>query len=154
MGALLKRLVSEPPPDAPEVPVQIALEARMTEKALDSTGQDDNMTLTNQLGGLTAFTCPDCGGPLWQISGENRFRCHVGHAYSINSLLSEQDSQLEHALWAAVRSLEARHKMLETLAESEESRGITRKLGYRDHARESKEYAVSIRELLLRFSRQ
>jgi len=154
MGPVLERLVGESLSDPPEVPAQIALEVRMTERALEPTGQDDNMVHTNELGGLTAYTCPDCGGPLWQISGETRFRCHVGHAYSIHSLLCEQDSELEHALWAAVRSLEARHKMLETLAESEEARGVNRKLGYRDHARESKDYACTLRELLLRFSRQ
>lgn len=154
MGALLERLVRETVPPAPEVPAQIALEASMTERALDAGGQDDNMLHTNEMGQLTAFTCPDCSGPLWQMSGQNRFRCHVGHAYSVDSLLCEQDSQLESALWAGVRSLEARQKMLEALAQSEEDRGIDRPHGYREHARESKDYASRIRELLLRFSRQ
>ena len=154
MGALLERLVGETPAPAPEVPAQIALEASMTERSLDSEGQDDNMGRANEMGQLTAFTCPDCSGPLWQMTGQNRFRCHVGHAYSVDSLLCEQDSQLESALWAGVRSLEARQKMLEGLAQSEEDRGIERLHGYREHARESQDYACRIRELLLRFSRQ
>lgn len=153
MGALLKKLVEEVPPPAPEVPPQIALEARMTERALEPGGQEDNVLRTREMGDLTAYTCPDCGGPLWQMSGQNRFRCHVGHAYSVDSLLCEQDAQLEYALWAAVRSLEARHKMLETLAQSEESRAIDRQSRYREDAQESQDNAKRIREVLMQFSR-
>lgn len=61
-------------------------------------------------GQLTMYTCPDCGGTLWQtdagpIAG---FRCHVGHAWSIESLLGQKSEQLEAALWASVRLLEER----------------------------------------------
>lgn len=154
MGEVLQRLVSEPAPSAPEVPPHIALEARLTERALYSKGHEENMARTSEMGQLTGYTCPDCGGPLWQMDGQARFRCHVGHAYSVASLLCEQDSQLESALWAAVRSLEARRKMLETLALSEESRGPKLPSNYREHARESQAYACRIRDLLMRFSRE
>jgi two-component system chemotaxis response regulator CheB len=61
-------------------------------------------------GQLTMYTCPDCGGTLWQtdtgaIAG---FRCHVGHAWSIESLLGLKSEQLEAALWSSVRLLEER----------------------------------------------
>lgn len=59
--------------------------------------------------GLT-FTCPDCRGPLSQVqaAGETivRFRCHVGHAYSVMSLLAAQVEAREELLWTVVRSLE------------------------------------------------
>ncbi len=154
MGRLLEELVREPAPPAPAVPAQIAMEASMTERALDPAGQNDNMVRTEEMGQLTPYTCPDCGGPLWQMGGQERFRCHVGHAYSVDSLLCEQDSQLEFALWAAVRSLEARHKMLENLALSDERRGPVHASRYREDGLESQEYARRIRELLMRFSRQ
>ena len=51
----------------------------------------------------TLFTCPDCGGVLWQ--GEEgpvlRFRCHVGHAFAPDVLLSQKSEELEAALWSS-----------------------------------------------------
>jgi two-component system chemotaxis response regulator CheB len=56
-------------------------------------------------GALSVFTCPECGGALWQVDEELalRFRCHVGHAYYGEALLAEQGESLEAALWTAVR---------------------------------------------------
>lgn len=61
-------------------------------------------------GQLTMFTCPDCGGTLWQSDTGPiaRFRCHVGHAWNIEWLLEQKSEQLEAALWCAVRLLEER----------------------------------------------
>jgi two-component system chemotaxis response regulator CheB len=56
---------------------------------------------------LTMYTCPDCGGALWQAeSGSHgRFRCHVGHAYTPEVLLGQKSEELEAALWSCVRLL-------------------------------------------------
>jgi two-component system chemotaxis response regulator CheB len=64
------------------------------------------------------LTCPECGGVIWEFQdGELiRFRCHVGHAYSADSLLVEQANALEGALWTAVRALEERASLLGRLA--------------------------------------
>src|SRR5205085_10784306 len=52
-------------------------------------------------GALSVFTCPECGGSLWQVDEEKmmRFRCHVGHLYHGETLLAEQGEILEAALW-------------------------------------------------------
>ena len=54
------------------------------------------------------LTCPDCGGVLWELQNGHllRYRCHVGHAYSVDALRVAQSDKLEEALWTAVRSLE------------------------------------------------
>jgi len=56
-------------------------------------------------GELTPFTCPDCGGTLWQsdLNGLLGFKCHVGHGWSWESLSEHKSQELEHALWASVR---------------------------------------------------
>jgi two-component system chemotaxis response regulator CheB len=60
------------------------------------------------LGPLTPYTCPECHGVLVQLKGGGvpRFRCHTGHAYSINNLLAEVTEYVENALWNAIRAIE------------------------------------------------
>jgi two-component system chemotaxis response regulator CheB len=47
-----------------------------------------------------------------------RFRCSVGHVFSIESLAGEQARHLEGALWTAVRALEDRAELLAQMADS------------------------------------
>jgi two-component system chemotaxis response regulator CheB len=67
----------------------------------------------------TRFTCPGCGGVLFEhVEGTLvRFACSVGHVYSIEALAGGQGHELENALWAAVRALEDRAVLLGRLAE-------------------------------------
>ena len=55
--------------------------------------------------GPTLFTCPDCGGTLWQVDEGHalRFQCPVGHGWSWNALLEHKADELETALWATCR---------------------------------------------------
>lgn len=75
---------------------------------------DDNP----RMGQLTSITCPECGGSLWEHDeqGLPRFKCHVGHAYSPDSLEVSQAQALEGALWAALRSLQERADLFRRLA--------------------------------------
>jgi two-component system, chemotaxis family, protein-glutamate methylesterase/glutaminase len=59
---------------------------------------------------LTPFTCFECGGTLWLRDeyGAQRLRCRVGHTYSLDSLLVDKQTALEHALWAGVVALDER----------------------------------------------
>ena len=64
------------------------------------------------------LTCPECGGALWEHdeNGLLRFKCHVGHAYSVDSLESDQSNALEGTMWAALRSLQERRDLLRRLS--------------------------------------
>jgi two-component system, chemotaxis family, protein-glutamate methylesterase/glutaminase len=59
-------------------------------------------------GDPTVLTCPDCGGVLWELNENNvlRFRCHLGHSYSSDSMQDGLATSLEAALWTALRKLE------------------------------------------------
>jgi two-component system chemotaxis response regulator CheB len=59
---------------------------------------------------ITPQTCPECGGTLWLHDdyGARRFRCRVGHTFSIDGMLAGKQTVIERALWAAVVALEER----------------------------------------------
>jgi two-component system chemotaxis response regulator CheB len=76
-------------------------------------------------GQVAVFTCPDCGGALWQMDEDElvQFRCHVGHVFHGETLLEDQANLLEAALWTAVRIFKERHLLAQQLAEQEKSGG-------------------------------
>jgi two-component system chemotaxis response regulator CheB len=90
-----------------------------------------------RLGNVTVLTCPECGGSLWQVDDRKvvRFRCHVGHIYNGEVLLSEHGEALEAALWTAVRIFRDRGVLARQLAERE------RRLGHAEAARRFDEQA-------------
>jgi two-component system, chemotaxis family, protein-glutamate methylesterase/glutaminase len=102
-------------------------------------------------GDLTGLTCPECGGALWEHSesGVIRFKCHVGHAYSLESLDVSQSQGLEMALWAALRSLQERADMFRRLARR--SSPGTR---FEEKARTADEHAATLRRLITTFGRE
>ncbi|ULE31238.1 chemotaxis protein CheB [Mycobacterium sp. IDR2000157661] len=69
------------------------------------------------LGPPSGYTCPDCNGSLMTLSKDN-FRCRVGHAWTGDALLGARDSEVETALWVALRSLHEKAKLARRLAES------------------------------------
>ena len=62
------------------------------------------------LGDPSKYACPECHGVLLQLKNVAplRFRCHTGHGYTVESLLSEMDDMIEDSLWSAIRALEER----------------------------------------------
>jgi two-component system chemotaxis response regulator CheB len=106
----------------------------------------------NRPGTPSQFACPECGGVLWEMDGEEilRFRCRVGHAYTANSLGVEQTEAVESALWAAMRALEEgaslARRMAENAAKSQRRRMETR---YRERAEAKMQQADVLRKLLM-----
>jgi two-component system, chemotaxis family, protein-glutamate methylesterase/glutaminase len=103
-------------------------------------------------GDPSPYSCPDCGGVLWELQdGEMmRFRCRVGHAYTSDSLTSEQSVPVEHALWSALRALEEQAAVRRRIVER------MRRIGQETSAEKSDErireieaQAQTLRELLL-----
>ena len=73
--------------------------------------------MEKEFGLPTSFVCPECNGPLWETKAgaSLQFRCHVGHAYSPDSLLADHSVGLERALWSAVRTFDERANLLRRL---------------------------------------
>lgn len=101
------------------------------------------------------FTCPDCGGALTEFDegGVPRFRCAVGHSYSLESLVDVQADQFEAALWVAVRTLEDRALLLRRMESSNRDAGNLRNAAAFDaRAREVISQAEVVRDAIERAS--
>jgi two-component system chemotaxis response regulator CheB len=98
----------------------------------------------------TSYRCPDCGGGLWEVNGTtSRFRCRVGHGYSLDVLAASHDAVVEEALWAATRSLEDRAELSRRLANQWRERSGGEVVEHFDRkAEESTRHAATLRALL------
>ena len=96
----------------------------------------------------SAFTCPDCHGTLWELRDGDvaRFRCRVGHAYTMTSLAEEQESAVENALWAAMRALEEKSALSRRVADSTLTKSMS--VRAREQAETDHQHAELIRKIL------
>ena len=101
-GEEVKRSVSE----EMEIEVKIAKEEHALQSGILKWGKP------------SVYSCPECHGVLLQLDEGNstRFRCHTGHAYSMDSLLAEFAIQNEESLWIAIRALEENAILMQGLA--------------------------------------
>ena len=98
------------------------------------------------------LTCPDCGGVLWELHDGNliRFRCHIGHVYSSNSLLSEQADVVETALWSAVRVLEEKAALARRMAfQAGQQNRLMSEAQFRERAEEAEQHADLVRRVIV-----
>lgn len=101
--------------------------------------------------------CPDCGGVLTENNeaGTMLWACRVGHRYSPDSLIEAQGTELEAALWAAVRAVQDRTLLLTRIAEQLESRGQVRSAQrFRRRAHDTHGQAQLVRRALAQAARE
>jgi two-component system, chemotaxis family, protein-glutamate methylesterase/glutaminase len=146
IAKLLNRLASTPTEAAAPVPEDLRLEVTFSQRAMGG------VEVMSRLGKGTTFTCPDCGGRLWEIDSENqlRYRCEVGHAFNGNNMVNGNREAVEEALWVALRNLQERERMLERLAASAEANGYNKGMAdYSEKAAETKSHTAHLRRFLL-----
>ncbi|MGI4737416.1 MAG: chemotaxis protein CheB [Janthinobacterium lividum] len=115
IGSLLTRLTTEPPASKPHVTQE---EMALLKIEFTIAKQENAFELgIIDKGKLTSFTCPDCHGALTQLVEGNiiRYRCHTGHAYTVNALLSEVTDSVESMLYQSMRGLEETKMLLQNL---------------------------------------
>ncbi len=119
LAPLLVSLVSTQAAEAVHVPTQLAHEHAL------SLLEGDLMQHLHAIAKPSTFVCPDCQGALWEISGSRppRYRCHIGHAFTLSTLEHAQSDAAEEALWSAIRALEEKKMLLARLAEERRSEG-------------------------------
>ncbi len=148
LAALLVKLVSQPVAPSRGTP--------MTDP-MDNMNQEVDNDVAEQVKGqrngqLSALTCPECGGALWQVNQDQvvRFRCHVGHAFYAEALLDHQSEVLEAALWTAVRSFKEKEFLARQLAARAHAEGKAESAHrFHDQAHIAHKYSTLIQQYLL-----
>jgi two-component system chemotaxis response regulator CheB len=126
---------------------------RLVAEAAMADGRHNHPDDLDRLGRRSVFSCPECDGVLWELDDDAvlRYRCHVGHAFTADSLWLGQTTLQERALWGAVRSLEEQASLLTRMARRSENDGhqmlAKRFSGRADAARDE---ARILRGMLLR----
>ncbi|HUR29876.1 MAG TPA: chemotaxis protein CheB [Saprospiraceae bacterium] len=79
-----------------------------------------------EIGKISVFACPDCGGNLWSIDHDiiPRYRCHIGHAYTEKDLIIKQAQHASATLWIALRIMEERKHLLNKMKVTYENKGF------------------------------
>jgi two-component system, chemotaxis family, protein-glutamate methylesterase/glutaminase len=144
VGRILPQLVSENVPERPPARSNV-LEV---EAALQLHGGTEGVL---KVGQPSSLACPDCGGVLNEVFDGDmlRFRCRVGHAFAPESLYLQQNSQLEGALWAALRALEEQAALARRMAvRARELRHSKSAVRYDERAGSAEAQARTVREAL------
>lgn len=151
IAPLLVRLTREPVAKEGDYPVtdELKTENRIAEQEMETTGMLESV---ERLGKLSSFTCPECHGSLWELHDGDllRFRCHVGHALSAETLMVEQSVELENALWSALRSLEEKVTLARRMAARARERSMERAaINFEAKAESASRHAEVLRQVLL-----
>ena len=113
IAPILAMASTQPAIGGAAVPEKLEIETRI---ALEDNALEAGVF---KLGKLSPFTCPECHGLLLQIQDGQiiRFRCHTGHAYSVNSLLEDVIESVEQSLWSSVRTMDEHLLLLRHIRE-------------------------------------
>jgi two-component system chemotaxis response regulator CheB len=117
--SVVEVLMSQPLPSEKAIPIELKIEADITEKLMSDLNQ------LKKIADRSDFICPDCGGGLWAIRNDpmHRYRCHTGHVYTERLLVDKQVEGIEESLWVSIRMLEERRNMMLLMRTHDEEAG-------------------------------
>jgi two-component system chemotaxis response regulator CheB len=105
-----------------------------------------------KLGDISPNTCPECHGVLVRIREGSiiRYRCHTGHAYSLETLLAEVNEEIDITLVSAMRAIEERILLLDEMGHSaREQQDIAHAKKWEGEKQLTEQYVERVRELVL-----
>ena len=153
LAPLLDRLCREPAEPTAERGAYEGVTDEMEFEAKIAGLDPEVVESGEHVGELVGFTCPDCAGPLYEISDGKlvRFRCRVGHAFTAEDALDGKLEALESALYAALNSLEESAEMADRLAARSRQHGHTLAASrFEGRAQNAKQQAGTIRTVLMK----
>lgn len=110
IAPLLARLVREPTSTSENLPVSRLIEIESKFVKMEAMSMKD----MDAIGSHAGFSCPECHGPIWKIKDGTlqRYGCHVGHAYTAQSMVAGQIEAQETHLWQALRLMKERVSLI------------------------------------------
>jgi two-component system, chemotaxis family, protein-glutamate methylesterase/glutaminase len=147
MPRLLVELTRKPV----NVPQPVSLDKLRIETsiALEGNGLKEGVM---KLGDISPNTCPECHGVLVRIKEGSiiRYRCHTGHAYSLETLLAEVNEEIDITLVSAMRAIEERILLLDEMENTaREQQDIVHAKKWEQQKQVTEEYVQAVRELVL-----
>lgn len=145
IGALIAALATQPLPVSEEIVVAMREEMEAELRAAQGQSSADELL---KLGDPSLLTCPECHGALVRLrdSRPTRYRCHTGHAFTAESLLTELNRTTEESFWGTVRSLQETAMLLGHLAGHLES-SISDSVLLKQHAQLAEERARAVKRV-------
>lgn len=119
IGSLISEITKKKKGKKKPVPKDVIAESKIAETTA-VTIED-----VAEIGDMSVFACPDCGGNLWTIKSDviKRYRCHIGHAYTEQDLVVKQAEVATSTLWVALRMMEERKHLLKKMQLDSEKKG-------------------------------
>ena len=113
LGPLLNRCVREETLEPPLHSSNIPLKYEVDMARLDHATLHQNQPA----GSPSAFSCPECGGVLWEIQDGTfvSYRCRIGHAFSPENIQIAQAEKIEEALWIALKTLQEKASLTRSI---------------------------------------
>ena len=110
---------------------------------------EDNAQDIYKLGKPSSYVCPECSGTLFEIrEGKmERYRCRTGHAYTEGSLIAEQATATEDALWTAMRALREQADLMKGRAGEHPGNSALRKR-FNELSKQAEEQAIQVRNII------
>ena len=108
LASHIASLAGTPCSDGTVIPWEIGVELKIA--ALEGA----SMANEERLGSLSPYNCPHCNGVLWEIEDGPlvRYRCHTGHAYTMQALSAAQEEALDKGLFDSLRAHKGRADLL------------------------------------------
>jgi two-component system chemotaxis response regulator CheB len=145
MGAILEEKTNNGREEYLPAPAEVLAEAAISERVAV------NMQSLMEIGDKSPFSCPDCGGGLWNLKDDSfqRYRCHTGHTYSQNELEVKQKQALENTMWIALRMMEERRNLLKKMSVEEKGKGWLKSATHKqERAIELEEHINRLKQIL------
>jgi two-component system, chemotaxis family, protein-glutamate methylesterase/glutaminase len=119
LPGLLHALVHQPAGDPIAVPDNLRCEVEIARNGRSS------MRMMDRLGQRSVLTCADCGGIMWELKdgAMSRYRCHIGHAYTEETITIGVDERVKHTMASALRALNERVALVTKLRDEAGHRG-------------------------------